>query len=738
MEMQEEAPSTLEGAEEAQGSSAREQLDNTAEAGIEQVDFLRQYANNWLPSHYIQVVAITLDGKVKAETVRVDQLDGLAPFIVQHNGKANLYFCVNPLRRDPGTKASEADVAALAYIHVDHDPPKVELTPEELTRARAELYKAVDGFKRKPTVVIDSGNGYGGFWQLGEPIPHDGNTDELKAINKRLASYLGADHCQNIDRVMRLPGTLNLPSERKRELGRVPVPATLLYQNGNTYAPGDFAFLPAVPDKPSATVDIDPGAVDQVALAVRLAAVQTDMDLKALLAGQAPLWLLDRSGSGMDFALALTFERLHFSPAEQFVCLANYPHGKQDGRTAAYLNRTIAKVCAPPTAPAEPDPETSTWRTLTLEQGRTTDDDLHKVDPPWPHAIYPLRPSACVSILGGANGLGKSIEALSQDLHIATGRSYWGMPVKKGKAVFLSAEDPRPVIKARMQAWLEGIPEAERPAVERDIRENFFFFGNDETGGMQVTIKEFGECKPSREAVELLVKLGQGAVSMTVETVAMLNGGDEMNTDLMQMALALKEVARRTGASMQAIHHISKEAVGKVPTIYSLRGASALGDALRGATIMYELSPEQMHSLSITRIADAPVMGMVNVKASYAAQHPPFYIRRIPVDVQGVPAPRFAPVDASESRAKANERIRLLKFLQQPEHAEGLSLHQLQDTCVKFGIGKREIEGVLKRLELKGDVERVSSKDLSRKGPEHDIWRSIEPTAPDCATAPAQ
>lgn len=394
----------------------------------------------------------------------------------------------------------------------------------------------------------------------------------------------------------------------------------------------------------------------------------------------------------------------------------------------------IDPVSSTPTAtsttatPSTPDPTAHSWQRLTLASGATTDDDLHKVDPPWPHAVYPSRPMGNLCITGGANGIGKSTEALSQELHIATGRPYWGMPVLKGRAIFISCEDPRRIIKARMQAWLQAIPEEERPAVERDIRENFFFFGADETGGMQLTIKDFAKCVPSREAIELLVTLAQGAVSVTVETVAMLNGGDEMNTDFMQLALALKEVAQRTGASVQAIHHISKEAVGKTPTVYSLRGASSLGDALRGATIMHELSNEQMKALSITRIDGAPVMGLYNVKASYAPCHAPIYIRR-------VPGPRFVLANASEARAKSNERVRLSKYLQKSENQEGLSLRQLEKECTQFGIDRRSIEGVLHRMEAIGEVERVDSKEIGKKGPGHDIWRFIAPTAP---TAPSQ
>lgn len=494
---------------------------------------------------------------------------------------------------------------------------------------------------------------------------------------------------------------------------------------------GDITAIPMIPsalltvwkqalaDKAARQVErtLDLGTVDEPALAERLAAVQTDPDLKLLLAGAAPLWLMDKSRNGFDFALALALHRLHFTPDQIALCVSNYEYGKLERHTDdKYIVGILGKVCTPKGEEAQPtDEDAPSWRNLTLKDGMTTEDDLYKVDPPWPHAIYPSRPLGALSITGGANGIGKSTEVLSQELHIATGRDYWGMPVTQGRAIFISCEDPRQIMKARMQAWLDAIPEAERSNVERNIRENFFFFGADETGGMQLTLKEFAKCEPSREAIELLVSLGQGAVSITVETVAMLNGGDEMNTDFMQLALALKEVARRTGASVQAIHHISKEAVGKIPTIYSLRGASSLGDALRGATIMHELSDAQMRDLNIARIDGMPVMGLYNVKASYAPCHAPIYIRR-------VPGPRFMQTDASEAKTKANERGRLLQYLQKPENREGVSVRYLKDNCTKFKIDKRGIEDVLVKLETLGSVERVSSSELGKGGPKHDIW----------------
>jgi hypothetical protein len=55
------------------------------------------------------------------------------------------------------------------------------------------------------------------------------SVERLESYNKALAQQLGADHCHNIDRIMRLPGTTNLPDAKKRALGRRPVAAELIY-----------------------------------------------------------------------------------------------------------------------------------------------------------------------------------------------------------------------------------------------------------------------------------------------------------------------------------------------------------------------------------------------------------------------------------------------------------------------------------------------------------------------------
>jgi hypothetical protein len=48
--------------------------------------------------------------------------------------------------------------------------------------------------------------------------------DFIKAeeLNLRIANALGGDKTHNVDRIMRIPGTINMPNKKKREAGRAP------------------------------------------------------------------------------------------------------------------------------------------------------------------------------------------------------------------------------------------------------------------------------------------------------------------------------------------------------------------------------------------------------------------------------------------------------------------------------------------------------------------------------------
>jgi hypothetical protein len=204
-------------------------------------EFLRRWSSGpWV------LTAITPDKKsILTETFHA--IKDAEAWIGMHNGKRNLYFHVNPVTRDLHKKAEREDIAALAWLHVDIDPRVGEDLTQERERA-LDLLENPRGGVPKPTVIIFSGGGYQGFWKLRDPLRIDGDlakAEEAKLYNVRLEMVFGADRCHNVDRIMRLPGTINIPDAKKRNKGRTETLATLhLFDDERVYDLEQFEKAP--------------------------------------------------------------------------------------------------------------------------------------------------------------------------------------------------------------------------------------------------------------------------------------------------------------------------------------------------------------------------------------------------------------------------------------------------------------------------------------------------------------
>lgn len=180
--------------------------------------------------------------------------NGLKTFIAKHNGKWNLYFSVNPVKRRMNRKATRADVQAMTWLHVDVDPRNDKDLAEEQERIRQMfLTENLPETVPEPTMVIFSGGGYQAFWKLAVPIEIEGNlekAEEAAGYNLQLERLFKADSCHNIDRIMRLAGTINVPNAKKKKAGRTAVQSKVVSTNwDNIYA--TELFMPA--DKTRAT-----------------------------------------------------------------------------------------------------------------------------------------------------------------------------------------------------------------------------------------------------------------------------------------------------------------------------------------------------------------------------------------------------------------------------------------------------------------------------------------------------
>ena len=223
------------------------------------VIFLRQLrpAGPWM------LLAIDPEsGRIEAKTI--ENTDGVRSFVAKHNGTRNLYYSLNPTRTRMGKKAAKTDIARIEYVPTDLDP-KHDEPPED---AKKRYLTEIGKFKKKPTAVIDSGNGLNVIFKLAKPIElpepviakgrrrpngepqseslvFDDETQKVIAdIEGRAAQLMkdlgSAAGTQNIDRILRLPGTTNLPTKKKLREGRVQCQAKLIEFGITVFEPKDF------------------------------------------------------------------------------------------------------------------------------------------------------------------------------------------------------------------------------------------------------------------------------------------------------------------------------------------------------------------------------------------------------------------------------------------------------------------------------------------------------------------
>jgi hypothetical protein len=206
----------------------------TRPKGTATVEFLQRLGPNrsWV------LTAIIPDGGTLTRTF--DNVEAARRFIVEQNSAGNnVYYSINPTKTALKLKASKQDIARVEYLQVDADPGPDE-TPEDF---KARLRPRIEAYRSKPTFVIDSGNGLQLLWRLQRAIEINGDEviEDIEARNHALAlAFQAAPSTRNIDRIFRLPGTINFPNRRKRELGRTRCRATLLEYNKVAYPLSDF------------------------------------------------------------------------------------------------------------------------------------------------------------------------------------------------------------------------------------------------------------------------------------------------------------------------------------------------------------------------------------------------------------------------------------------------------------------------------------------------------------------
>ena len=203
--------------------------------------FLSRWSNQWILTAILPDTRETVTETFTEEAPCREWLESVGP-------THNIYFHVNPCLRPLRKKAGRADIAALAWLHVDIDPQ-----PGQDPKFALDMLRQPPEGLPAPTAIVFSGGGYQGFWKLSSHLQINGieeKYEDAKRYNQFLEQAFKADNCHNVDRIMRLPGTINWPDQRKKAKGRQPALARLIeWHNERIYPLTEFKQLQPVQSK---------------------------------------------------------------------------------------------------------------------------------------------------------------------------------------------------------------------------------------------------------------------------------------------------------------------------------------------------------------------------------------------------------------------------------------------------------------------------------------------------------
>lgn len=419
--------------------------DNTKKA----ITFLKTL----FPSKRVNIVAIDPSSEAVSAITRPVDSEAIANFIEQFNGKRNIYYSVNtPKDNAPDDKLKKIHIKEINAVWLDADPAKDKDFKEERKRLH-QFAKDLAASDNPPTVITDSGGGIQAFWMLDKPVPVNDTTKyEYEALSRGLAEQYGTDKVQNIDRIMRVPYTYNLPSAKKKARGQSEVVLARASRiNPDRYKQLNF-ITPAEAD--ASDSDIDYSKLDMIAVKRPIDKVlldkfntirQRNQKVDDLWTGKSRDYKPSRSEVDFTLAKELKGEGLSLLETAQLMWIC--PHGKNKELTRREIVRCyersgndfkdsvdsetierIAKQVNPLTRAKQIiEKMMSTAAYISSGAAKFAGSGV----PLFKHFLN----METVNVLFGPSGSGKSFLTLDMAMHLAAGKDWCGFKCKQKMAV---------------------------------------------------------------------------------------------------------------------------------------------------------------------------------------------------------------------------------------------------------------------------------------------------------------
>jgi hypothetical protein len=743
---------------------------NTAEA----LAFLAR-----LPHRWINLVSIEPDTENISAITRPKGHVDLGAFVDRWNGKRGLYWSVGEPRPDaPDRKLTKAQIGRILFVCADLDAGKGETFEAGRTRLAA-LIAQLDGNPiAPPTFTIDSGGGYPPFWQLSAPLDATPeNIAKIEAQGRSIAAALGGDATFDVNRVMRLPGTINLPNAKKRAIGRSAAPATVFSAKGGPVDLDDLAAVWA----PLAAPRNDGANVDAQAIGLDLAVVreidtfdalpQGLRDRLASLAHRRPdfadFWstgtkdVSDPSRSGQIYRLAGWCKGNGFTPNEFGALAWVWGHGyagewgdMDDWRIARHLARAWgnwdggehALRAAP--APSEvfavigddfEIPVAGAVRRGPFCAPFKLGDPAALPKREWLYGKRYIRGFITATIAPG--GLGKSSLVMVEALAMATGRTLLGhIPERPLRVLYINGEDPLDESQRRLAAACiyHGVTD--------DEIGGRLHIGSGRDHGLTLMRQKDGA--PVAVAVDVAV-LVEAITALGLDLiildpfVSVHELPENDNGAINAVCKLLGAIAAEHACAFGLVHHVRKGAAGpQVDTqVDDARGAGALVAAVRVADVLNVMTVGEAKKAGIAESVRRMHFRVDNGKANMS---PPaeaaewFKLHSVALgngdDVGAVAAWKLPAVSAVMTDDQAAAVLRAIEAgmnrdsFQSPQWA-GLAVSEALDLGIEPRKYDARAAATLKTLVRAGLIERFDFKE-PKKGKSQPRFRVIRKVQP--------
>lgn len=612
-------------AAESLPSAALEPRDNEA------LEFLRRVVP---AGGGFNIVAIDPDrGSIVARPFTAATIDQAPTWIEQRQReRMNIYWSVNPLKRHMDKKAEKTDVAAMAWLHVDIDDTGADV----LDRLRA--------YPPAPTCIVFSGGGYQGFWKLAEPVQLNGSAEPQEDYNRYIEREFAGDHCHNIDRIMRVPGTTNFPSAKKREKGRVPTPARLIeFHEDREYELADFTPL----EKSSS--DRHPSGGKPVGI------------------GE------DRSA---DLLKRVSEDVRKGLPDYQIIAKhREHPHAREQSDPDRAVQRCIDRAKESGDAgkheESQRDPLADIRASILSDLSAGPEAIDAATGPTF--VSYPRFPVAGASF-AGSGGTGKTSCVLNEFVPIVAGGELYGQPIdKQGPCALVTAEDGADYARYLLKRVLtDGANLGVFPDnVVRCAKANIRVIGWPRAKyGPAVYVDQLGNFHRAT-VFDLLLELLRpiNPVYVTLDPAVLFGAGERhLNDGDAFFAAMIHEAALEMGCCFQVIDHVSQNvARSGIVDQYAARGGTAKTDNARMARqlVVYrqddEKKAERVVGLPFAvrpeDISEGRLMQLHWTKLNYAPKPDPIWLLRRGYLIEGKRPPSADMRQQSEQQARDRQSV---------------------------------------------------------------------------------